>query len=221
MISLNLKPGDKVFYFHPEDSHCWADSKETRKIIESTVVSCDDTTVPPHGKRYGIVEDGNPDCVSYIFDSFFKSCSGKTPSCFLTKETAEQAIRDAGYEVGESEKKEQMPEEEPLAFSYWNIDAKCSDNATAEMLANDIRDILFSEYDEVNVSGRNVYVFCYQNIKNELFGELSAKYPGTLISAEYYGEADEIGIVYAKDGKYYAELAEVIFPKFDKSKLTS
>lgn len=99
MESLNLKRGDKVYFFHPEDPDCWTTERDKRKIIECTVNSYSVNSDPVFGCCYGVIEKGKSDPV-FIYDRFFETASFGAPSCYLSRAEAEQAIIDAGYIVG-------------------------------------------------------------------------------------------------------------------------
>lgn len=104
MINLNLKKGDRVFYFHPEDPCCWALNMKNRRVIEYVICSATDDSGfdPVFGRRYGVLEVGKKyDNPIFIYDRFFEKASYGKPSCFLNKADAEQAVLNCGFDLEE------------------------------------------------------------------------------------------------------------------------
>ena len=98
--SLDLKRGDKVYYFQREDPSCWSTSERHRRVIEYTVNSWSENFDPVFGRCYGVIESGKSEPV-FIHDRFFENYCCGTPSCFLSREAAVQAVLEAGYEIDE------------------------------------------------------------------------------------------------------------------------
>ena len=103
-------------------------------------------------------------------------------------------------------------------YANYNISADCPVDGTAEKIADELRNVL-SNPECLDVSGDAVSVSCYEDIDLDFFGELTEKYPGTFIAAEYIGEDGEIGVIYSKDGRYYTDFAKVLYPPFDEKNL--
>lgn len=100
-----------------------------------------------------------------------------------------------------------------------SISIICPNKAVANEITEYFRDYICRSDDEAWADGKTVGVCTFGDIDNEDLAMLTAKYPGTFLTDEYYGEDYEIGVIYARYGKYYEDSAEIQFPAFDPSKL--
>lgn len=103
-------------------------------------------------------------------------------------------------------------------YAKYKITVECPKEDSAVKLAKEFREEIAAT-DFVDISGKIVFMSCYNSLDNQYFAYLSERYPGTFITANYYGDDEEIGVIYARDGKSYSDFAQITFPPFDRKNL--
>lgn len=104
----------------------------------------------------------------------------------------------------------------------YNVGIVCASEEQADMVRDMIYDKGFdyayvdpSEEPDNEVSGR--IVESHYDVEG-FFAQLTDRFPGTFVRAEYIDEDENIGVTYAKNGKAYSESAVVVYPDFDESR---
>ena len=77
-----------------------------------------------------------------------------------------------------------------------SISIICPNKAVANEITEYFRDYICRSDDEAWADGKTVGVCTFGDIDNEDLAMLTAKYPGTFLTDEYYGEDYEIGVIY-------------------------